>query len=208
MRFFQNPGPVLQLILASSSPIRQQLLSRLGLPFIVNAPDIDESPQGADEEIATYVGRLSVEKATVIARQHTDALVIAADQACTAGDGILGKPGNFVRALAQLRAHRGKWLHFHTSLTLMQAGSMQSKSVTETFSVQFHELSDADLEHYLALDEPWNCAGSFRLESRGIALFNDMQGRDYTSLLGLPLLSLCRLLREAGFDPLDPAPFT
>jgi MAF protein len=204
MHFFRKWNPHLQFILASSSPIRQQLLSQLGLTFIVVKPDICEDRVKSDHDITSYVSRLSREKARKVAGIHPEALVIAADQACSLEDGdFIGKPGNFENALSELKRYQGHWLHFHTSVTLAFPAQNFCESETSLYSVRFANLHEADLKAYLLADTPWNCAGSFRLESRGLALFSEMRGEDYTGLLGLPLLALCRLLRKAGINPLS-----
>lgn len=193
----------MELVLASSSPIRRKLLEQLGLDFCVIKPEIDESLLADEVDISAYVQRLARQKAAKIARQCPDALVIAADQACTTGTDIIGKPGSYEQALAQLRSFSGKWLHFHTGLSLARHATGWQQTVLDTWSVKFARLPDADLEKYLESDQPWDCAGSFRLESRGVCLFEDMRGTDHTTLLGLPLMALCRLLRSAGLNPLS-----
>jgi septum formation protein len=195
----------MQLVLASSSPYRRALLQRLGLPFSSASPDVDETPQPG-EDVAALTQRLALAKARALAAAWPQALLIGSDQACAVEGQILGKPGNFERARAQLQLCAGRRVDFHTALVLLDSSSGQVRSRHEVFSVCFRPLTEAEIAHYLEIEQPWDCAGSFKAESLGIALFESMQGKDFHSLLGLPLISLCDLLREAGLNPLLPAP--
>lgn len=193
----------MQLVLASSSPYRRALLARLGLPFEHASPDIDETPQPG-EDVQSLVCRLALGKAAALAPVWPDALIIGADQACLLGEQILGKPGTRENAHQQLRACSGQSVDFYTALVLYdsQTGSWQQS--LDHFSVQFRELQDAEITYYLQREEPFDCAGSFKVEGLGISLFSSMRGKDHNSLIGLPLLSLCELLRQAGLNPLLP----
>lgn len=192
-----------ELVLASGSPYRRQLLEKLGMPFSCMAAGIDESAE-PDESAETRVRRLAQEKAASVAKQlrHKPALVIGCDQLAVLGDSILGKPGNHGRAARQLAACSGKTVTFLTGLCLHHSQTDESHCIVEPFTVTFRQLGKAQIEHYLERDRPYDCAGSFKAESAGITLFEKMQGNDPNSLVGLPLIELCRLLRRFGIDPL------
>ncbi|MCG6889340.1 MAG: Maf family nucleotide pyrophosphatase [Gammaproteobacteria bacterium] len=188
-----------KLILASSSPFRQQLLDRLQLKFDCLAPEVDESIL-ADEDAIQYVRRLAEAKARVIALQHPDAIVIGSDQ-CALRDGqILGKPGNHDNALVQLRKAQGKRVVFHTAVCVLQHSSGFRAVEEVPFEVEFRQLSDAQLEHYLRVEEPYQCAGSFKAEGYGSCLFKRMRGDDPSALIGLPLFKLVEMLEAAGME--------
>ncbi|HEY9033456.1 MAG TPA: nucleoside triphosphate pyrophosphatase [Pseudomonadales bacterium] len=192
------------LILASSSPYRRQLLEKLGLPFRQIAADIDERPQ-AGETPQALAARLARQKAeAVAARLSSPALVIASDQLAVLDQQILGKPGNHQRATEQLSACSGRTVSFLTSLCLWQhpGGSHQLDVVP--FSVRFRHLSARHIDNYLQREQPYDCAGSFKAEGLGIALFEEMNGSDINSLVGLPLIRLVDMLATAGVDVLGP----
>lgn len=191
-----------QLVLASTSPYRRSLLERLGLPFEVSAPDIDEAPHG-NESAEQLVSRLAETKARAVARNHPRALIIGSDQVAVLEGEILGKPGNHQSAMEQLNKASGKRVEFVTGLCLYDALSHRSHCSVVPYSVVFRKLSAADIEHYLVREKPYDCAGSFKSESLGIALFERLEGNDPNALIGLPLIELCRLLREHGVDVLD-----
>jgi len=190
------------LVLASSSPWRRQLLERLGLPFLCQSPDIDETPLPGETVRATAL-RLSEAKARALAGAYPDALVIGSDQVASLHDRPIGKPGNHAQACQQLAAQSGQVVDFHTGLCLLDTASGLCRSVIETTRVHFRPLSEAHIEHYLRAEQPYGCAGSFRAEGLGIALFERIESRDPTALVGLPLIALCGLLKEAGMDVLD-----
>lgn len=194
------------LVLASSSRYRRDLLQRLQLPFSWDSPDIDETPQPA-ETIEAMTQRLALAKARAVAVRHPGALIIGSDQAChrEGETTIVGKSGNFDNAFRQLRACSGRSVHFHTALVLFDGRSGTYRATHDIYTVQFRVLSDAEISRYLALEQPFDCAGSFKAEALGISLFSAMHGKDFHSLIGLPLISLCDLLRQAGLDPLGPA---
>ena len=191
------------LVLASSSPYRRLLLQRLQLPFVCASPDIDETPL-ANEQVQDMTLRLANAKARALTARYPDALIIGSDQACVLDGetGIIGKPGNFERARQQLRACSGRSVNFHTALVLLNSHTGQAHSTQDVFTVKFRQLSDAEIDRYLQLEQPYDCAGSFKAEGLGIALFDGMAGNDFHSLIGLPLISLCQLLRQNGLDPL------
>lgn len=189
------------LILASTSPFRKQLLERLGLPFITAAPDVDESPR-EDEGPAHLVARLAELKARAVAQQFPNALIIGSDQTATVGGTLLNKPGTHENAVKQLRMCSGHAVTFHTGLCLLNTahGNMQRNVIP--YYVHFRKLDDAQIEHYLRREQPYNCAGSFKSEGLGIALFEKLAGDDPTALIGLPLIELTRMLSRENMPVL------
>ena len=187
------------IILASSSPFRKTLLERLKLPFECQSPEIDES-QHSGESAETYVCRLAQQKAQVISKEFPDAVIIGSDQCALLGDQILGKPGNHEIALQQLKAAQGKSVNFHTGLCVMQASTGYSITEDILFEVRFRHLSDKQLNHYLQIEQPYQCAGSFKSEGYGAVLFDRMRGDDPTALIGLPLIRLVSMLEKAGIS--------
>lgn len=190
-----------ELILGSSSPFRRQLLDRLGLEYSCDSPEIDET-QLSGESAEALVVRLAEAKARAVAERHPGALVIGSDQVAVLGEEILGKPGEHDKAFAQLKAASGKTVVFHTGLCLYDAASDQARVVRVPFRVGFRELSDTQIENYLQREQPYNCAGSFKSEGLGVALFTFMEGEDPNALIGLPLIQLISLLKEAGVQVL------
>lgn len=189
--------PDSSLILASSSPFRQELLSRLHLPFEAIAPDIDES-RLPGENASNYVQRLSVEKAREITKTHPQAIVIGSDQCALIDGEILGKPGSHENALQQLKNAQGQEVIFYTGLCVMRQSAPLELIDCIEFRVGFRNLSDQQLENYLIAEKPYNCAGSFKSEAYGITLFSHMSGDDPTALIGLPLIRLTSMLEQAG----------
>lgn len=184
------------LVLASGSTYRRRLLERLGLPFVVDPADIDESPRPG-ETPAALATRLAREKALAVAGRHPQAWVIGSDQVADLDGLALGKPGDPERAAAQLRACSGRQVRFHTALALTRAdGTVLEGSSCPV--VTFRPLDDAEIARYLAADRPFDCAGSFKAEALGISLFESLASDDPTAIEGLPLIALCRLLRRAG----------
>lgn len=200
---FVHYGFFMQLVLASSSPYRKALLQRLGLPFASASPDVDETPL-PDETVQALTRRLATAKARALAAPWPEALLIGSDQACAVAGRILGKPGSFERACEQLALCAGQRVDFHTALALLDTRNGELRHAHDVFSVQFRPLVPDEIRYYLQTEQPWDCAGSFKAEGLGIALFETMEGKDFHSLLGLPLISLCGLLREAGLNPLLP----
>lgn len=186
-----------RLILASTSPFRRELLARLGLPFAVQAPEVDEI-QRPGEEAPVLVARLAELKARAVARHAPDALVIGSDQAAVLDGDILGKPGDHERAAAQLRRAAGRTVTFYTGLCLLDGASGRRQVAVEEFRVAFRTLTPAMIDRYLRREQPYGCAGSFKSEGLGIALFERLEGDDPTSLIGLPLIRLTRMLEAAG----------
>jgi septum formation protein len=187
----------MKLVLASSSTYRRTLLSRLGLPFSWDAPDLDETELPGESPEA-LVARLSLQKARVVAARHPGSLVIGSDQVSVLDGQIIGKPHTHDRAVAQLSAASGRRVDFLTGLCLLNADTGESQVVIEPFSVIFRTLSPQAIERYLQADTPYDCAGSFKLEGQGITLFERLEGRDPNALIGLPLIALVDLLVAAG----------
>lgn len=192
-----------KLILGSSSPFRAELLSKLGLPFDQASPDIDEKAHEG-ETAHQLVLRLSEQKASAIAEQHTDALIIGSDQVAILDGVILGKPGTHDNAVQQLMNASGKKVEFVTGLALLNSKSGAMQSLIETFTVEFKQLSLEQIEYYLKQEQPYNCAGSFKSEGFGISLFERLSGDDPNTLIGLPLIKLIAMLEAEGIDVLQP----
>jgi septum formation protein len=191
-----TPTSHLPIVLASTSPFRRELLSRLALTFETAAPDIDES-RHPHEPPLELVRRLSEAKARACASAR-NALVIGSDQVATVGDDVLGKPGTHERATAQLRYLSGRSVNFLTGLCLLNTATNESQVDVIPFRVHFRTLSEEQIERYLRHDQPYNCAGSFKSEGLGITLFNRMEGDDPTALVGLPLIRLTDMLKKVG----------
>ena len=190
-----------RLILASSSAYRRELLSRLGLPFEAIAPDIDETPLPGESPQATAL-RLAAAKARAVAAAHPGALVIGSDQVATLDELQIGKPGDHARALAQLQLMRGREVVFHTALCLWDGRAADPAQAAQVENVQvqvrFRDLPDAELDAYLHIEQPYDCAGSAKNEGLGIALLESIVSTDPTALTGLPLIALTGMLRRAG----------
>jgi septum formation protein len=181
------------LILASSSPYRKELLQRLHIDFEVFSPDIDES-QLEDEHPEQTALRLAQLKARKIGEIHPNAIIIGCDQVATL-DGIqLGKPGNHENAVKQLRMMRGKQVTFHSAICLYNAQTQRMQAEVVPYIVEFRDVSDAQIDHYLSIEKPYNCAGSAKSEGLGIALISAMHGEDPNALIGLPLIKLISML--------------
>ena len=195
--------PERRLILASTSRYRQDLLQRLRLPFEVRAPDVDETPR-VDEAPRALALRLALAKADAVARLDTEAIVIGSDQVADLDGIAIGKPGDHDRATAQLRSMRGRNVVFHTAVAVVCASSAFRAAEVVSVTVRFRELGDAEIEHYLRSEQPYDCAGSAKAETLGIALLEAIESDDPTALIGLPLIRTSALLRQAGIDPLRP----
>ena len=192
----------MNLILGSTSPFRKSLLQRLHIDFECDAPNIDETPL-PDEPVEDMVVRLAIAKAQAIAERHPQSLIIGSDQSAVLNGEKLSKPGNFDNAFKQLsRASRQK-ITFQTGLCLLntETGNIQSKCVP--YTVVFKELTPKMITNYLHKEEPYNCAGSFKSEALGIALFERFEGSDPNALIGLPLIELVNFLTNEGFSILD-----
>jgi 7-methyl-GTP pyrophosphatase len=191
----------IDLVLASSSPYRRDLLTRIVPDFRQVRPAVDESPQDG-ETAAGLAARLARAKARDVAGRCPGAIVIGSDQAAELGDNIVGKPGGFVAAAAQLARASGERVVFHTALCVVDARSPEhaEREASDRTCVLFRTLSPADIARYLERERPFDCAGSFKAEGLGIALFERIESVDPTALVGLPLIATCRLLRELGID--------
>jgi len=185
------------IILASSSIFRKSLLERLHLSFECHSPEIDESLLPC-ESASSYVCRLAEAKAQAVADKFPDAVIIGSDQCALLDDEILGKPGSHENALRQLKAAQGKTVVFHTGICVFQQTTGFCEIDDILFQVKFRQLGDTQLEHYLQIEQPYQCAGAFKSEGYGVCLFNQMQGDDPTALIGLPLIRLTRMLEKAG----------
>ncbi|PMR75119.1 Maf family protein [Billgrantia endophytica] len=190
-----------RLVLASSSRWRRQLLDRLGLPYAWANPAIDESPCPGESPRA-LVQRLALAKASHVAEQYPAHLVIGSDQVAVFEDTILGKPGDTATARHQLARFSGQRVRFLTGLALIDTGSGRHWVCHECYDVVFRQLGETEIARYVEREQPLDSAGSFRMEGLGIALFEKLEGDDPNTLIGLPLIRLCALLREAGLDPL------
>ncbi len=189
------------LILASTSRYRRDLLARLRLRFDVQASAVDESPHPG-EAPAELALRLALAKARAVAALHPGAIVIGADQVADLDGEALGKPGDHERATNQLRRLRGRTVVFHTAVAVSRVVTGFERSLRVPVTVSFRDLNDAEIETYLRLEQPYDCAGSAKCETLGIALLTAIHSDDPTALVGLPLIGTAELLREAGFDPL------
>lgn len=189
------------LILASGSTYRQALLARLGLPFEVVVAGIDESGRPG-EPPAELVRRLAHEKASAVASQRPEACIIGSDQLAVCGDQVLGKPGSAERCVEQLLSCSGRVVEFLTAVALIPPATGAAALHLDSTQVHFRRLRRAEVERYVALERPLDCAGGFKCEGLGIALFESIQSNDPTALIGLPMIWLAGALREAGFDPL------
>lgn len=189
--------PPLPLVLGSTSPYRRELLARLGLDFSTCAPEVDEA-RLPGEDPAALVERLSEAKARAAAAQVGAALVIGSDQVAVVGDEILGKPGNHANACAQLARLSGRQVRFLTGLCLYNSAEQRVQIDVVPYTVTFRELTAAQIEDYVRREQPYNCAGSFKSEGLGVALFTGQDGADPTALVGLPLIALTEMLRAEG----------
>lgn len=185
------------LILASASPYRKQLLQRTGLDFVCLPADVDETRKPG-EEPAALASRLAAEKAKRVASQSSDALVIGSDQVAELGSRMLGKPGNHAQAARQLHDASGRRVRFHTAVCLVASG--RTCAHRDLTTVRFRKLDDQEIERYLHREQPYDCAGSFKAEGLGVALFEGIDSSDPTALLGLPMIWLCGQLRQQGYD--------
>jgi len=192
-----------RLILASTSRYRRELLQRLHVPFDTVAPQVDETPLPG-EAPAALAARLALAKAQAVAALHPAAVVIGSDQVADLHGQPIGKPGTHERAQQQLRSMSGQTVLFHTALSVVRAGSAHAETDSAPVRVRFRALADAEIERYLLIDQPYDCAGSAKCESLGVALLEAIDSDDPTALVGLPLIRTCAMLRRAGFDPLLP----
>jgi septum formation protein len=187
------------LVLASTSPFRKEILSRLHIAFETFAPLVDETPL-ENESPSQLVIRLSILKANSAKSEYPQALIIGSDQVAVIDNTILGKPGNHEQAVKQLNQVSGKQVDFLTGLSVINTETHQIQTDMVNFSVKFRQLTSTQIENYLKLDQPYNCAGSFKSEGLGIALLDRMIGSDPTSIIGLPLIRLVRMLEAEAFS--------
>lgn len=185
------------VVLGSTSRYRRELLSRLHLPFEVDAPDVDETPQ-TGESPRDLALRLALAKARVVAARHPEAVVIGSDQVADLDGQPLGKPGQHARAVQQLRQMRGQTVVFQTALAVVCLASGFEQVDLAAVRVKFRDLTDEEIENYLQIEKPYDCAGSAKSEGLGIALLEAIDNDDPTALVGLPLIRTARMLRAAG----------
>ncbi|BBP01128.1 Maf family nucleotide pyrophosphatase [Sulfuriferula nivalis] len=190
-----------QLVLASTSPYRRELLAKLQVAFVVANPNVDETPLANETPENTSL-RLAELKAKAVAADFPNALIIGSDQVATLNGNHIGKPGNHENAVKQLQMMRGNSIIFHTALSLYnsETGNLQSRIVPTTVTIR--NLSDAQIESYLIKEQPYQCAGSAKSEAMGIAIMEKMEGTDPNALIGLPLIALTQMLMNEGWDVL------
>jgi septum formation protein len=188
-----------RLVLASTSPYRRELLTRLRIPFETVAPEVDEGPARgeAPPELAM---RLACAKARAAQAAYPDALIIGCDQVAVVGATLLNKPGSHDKAVEQLTLMSGQRVSFYTALCLLNARSLRQQAVIEPVTVHMRKLKRAEIERYLLTEQPYDCAGAARIEGLGITLVARLEGNDPNALIGLPLIKLCEMLRNEGID--------
>lgn len=191
----------MKLILASTSQYRSSLLAKLGLPFENKAPNVNETPK-PNESAESLVKRLAMEKAYSVAKVVNEGLVIGSDQVACIDQVILGKPGTFEKAKQQLTLCSGKTVRFYTGICLHNAQSNRSQVEVDVFDVSFRYLNERQIDGYLNKEQPFDCAGSFKSEGLGICLFEKLSGNDPNALIGLPLITLIKMLQHESVDPL------
>ncbi|MBD0785145.1 septum formation inhibitor Maf [Vibrio sp. Y2-5] len=189
-----------QLVLASTSPFRQQLLKKLDIPFVTAQPNCDETPQTSESPQA-LVQRLAEQKARSCVVK-TPSLIIGSDQVCVIDGQIVGKPHTKQKAVEQLMSQSGKAITFYTGLALYNSETQKSQVTLDTFTVHFRPLKREMVERYVEKEMPLNCAGSFKSEGLGITLFDKLEGDDPNTLVGLPLIQLIQLLENEHFPVL------
>ena len=191
----------LQLVLASTSVYRRELLSKLQLPFLAVGANVDETALANETPVAAS-RRLSILKAKTVAGDFPNALIIGSDQIASLHGRHMGKPGDHDQAIIQLREMRGQKIVFYTALSLYNSQSHRLQTCVVPTTVQIRRLTDAQIEHYLLKEKPYDCAGSARSEGLGIAIMESMTGDDPNALIGLPLIALTRMLTNEGWDVL------
>lgn len=190
-----------KIILASTSPYRRLLLEKLGIDFECAAPEVDETPL-ADESPRHLVQRLAQAKAQALASRFPEHLIIGSDQVCVLDGEITGKPHTEEHARLQLKKASGSVVSFYTGLALYNSATGHLQTECEPFDVHFRHLNEKEIRNYIRIESPLNCAGSFKSEGLGITLFERLEGRDPNTLIGLPLIALCQMLRREKVDPL------
>lgn len=190
-----------KIILASTSIYRQKLFAQLGIPFEIIPSGVDENPAKkiakTPEEL---VMMLSEAKAKAVALRFPDALIIGSDQCAAIGNRLLDKPGNRANALKQLTSLSGKTHRLLTGVYIFDGRQKKGISHLDVHFLHMHSFQKAQLQKYLSHDQPWDCAGSYRIEAQGIALFDNIKGTDNTAIVGLPLIAVVRMLRELGTE--------
>jgi septum formation protein len=200
---FLKPNPIVsRLILASTSRYRAELLGRLGLPFEREAPGVDESPLPGETPRALAV-RLARAKAGSVAARHPGAWCLGSDQVAVLGETLLGKPLDVERCVTQLLAASGREVVFLTAVCLVNSSDARTLAHIDETRVRFRALDEREVRRYVELEHPLDCAGGFKCEGLGIALFERIDSRDPTALIGLPLIWAAQALRRVGLDPLQ-----
>jgi len=189
------------LVLASASSYRRELLARLRLPFITVVPGIDETAL-PDEPPEAQALRLACAKAEAASAAYPDALIIGSDQVAVIDGAVLGKPSTHAAAIRQLQSARGKSMLFLTALCLLNTRTSRKQRSVVPATVQMRNFNDMDIEHYLEKEQPYDCAGSAKIDGLGIALVKKLECDDPSALIGLPLISLCDMLRNEGITVL------
>lgn len=197
-----NMSKTPNLVLASSSPTRRNLLDRLQIPYEIDKPEIDESLRPGESALEACL-RLALEKALRVAERHPEAVIIGSDQVVASDGRILGKPGDAAGAQAQLCALSGQRIDFHVAVVVLTP-DRRPLTWQETVEVQMRHLTDAEIARYLDIEQPFGSAGSMKSEGLGAALVESMTSTDPSAILGLPMIATARMLREAGIDPLAP----
>jgi len=192
----------MKIVLGSTSPFRKALLQRLQIDFTCDSPNVDETPL-ENEKVEDMVVRLAIAKAQAISNRHPNTLIIGSDQSAVLDGEKLNKPGNFENAFAQLSRASGKKIIFQTGLCLLNTKTGQLQTACVPYTVVFKTLTPSMIENYLHKEEPYNCAGSFKSEALGIALFERFEGSDPNALIGLPLIELVNFLDNEGFSILE-----
>lgn len=186
-----------QLVLASTSPYRRQLLERLQVPFSCAAPGVDEQSEKVSGQPPMVIAqRLARAKAEAVFARLPDAIVVGSDQVATLDGAILDKPGTADRAIAQLRSLRGREHRLVTAVAIRHPGGLAE--FVDVTRLCMRDLDDGEIDRYVAADQPLDCAGSYKIEGLGISLFAAIDGEDQTAIMGLPLLALCAELRQLG----------
>jgi septum formation protein len=193
------PPPPVSIVLASTSPYRRELLTRLKISFQTASPNVDEAPL-ADEKPPALALRLACIKAGAVRNAWPNALIIGSDQVAVVADTILDKPCNFKNAVGQLKCMRGKRVEFHTAVCVLNTRMDRQQTALITIAVHMREYSDEQIKRYVLSETPYDCAGSARIEGLGIALVEKLEGDDPTALIGLPLIALCTMLRNEGIE--------
>jgi len=190
-----------QIVLASTSPYRRELLEKLGIPFTTASPQVDETPIPG-ENARQLVVRLAQAKAQALSTEYPNHLIIGSDQVCVLEGKIVGKPHTEEKAVEQLLTARNSIVTFYTGLALYNSASGNLQVICEPFDVHFRHLSEQEIRNYVRKEQPLQCAGSFKSEGLGITLFDRLSGKDPNTLVGLPLISLCEMLNNEGCNPL------